>query len=343
MREVADVETLYNDLMDLIVRLGNAGVIHGDFNEFNIMVTDDAKPILIDFPQMVSTSHQNARMFFERDVNGVREYFRRRFNYECAGFPLFDELTRDDTLDVEVSCSGFTKEMEKDLLQEYGMESPSDEEEDESENEEANAVDVNDEAELGRMRSRVEEEVKYSEDKQPTKATKNSFNIQNYLSSIAQVETHNEIEEFVDAIDDGFVVPKVEQSEINETKKSENIQSDDIENIRKSLNVVQLNGGESDDDLPDDDELADLDPKSREYRLKMVQKLLSDVRSQRSYSTTASTIAPSLIKDRIKKTIDVKEKQEIRKRCVAKGEASAVTRMRNDNRDTCKQYKGWDF
>lgn len=62
MNEVEDVETLYNDLMDLIVRLGNAGVIHGDFNEFNIMITDDAKPILIDFPQMVSTSHQNAKM-----------------------------------------------------------------------------------------------------------------------------------------------------------------------------------------------------------------------------------------------------------------------------------------
>lgn len=62
IHEVEDVETLYNDLMNLIVSLGNAGVIHGDFNEFNIMVTDDAKPILIDFPQMVSTSHQNARM-----------------------------------------------------------------------------------------------------------------------------------------------------------------------------------------------------------------------------------------------------------------------------------------
>lgn len=57
-----DVETLYNDLMDLIVRFGNAGVIHGDFNEFNIMVTDEANPIIIDFPQMVSTSHPNAQM-----------------------------------------------------------------------------------------------------------------------------------------------------------------------------------------------------------------------------------------------------------------------------------------
>lgn len=62
IHEVEDVEQLYNDLMDLIVRFGNAGVIHGDFNEFNIMVTSDAKPIVIDFPQMVSTSHTNAQM-----------------------------------------------------------------------------------------------------------------------------------------------------------------------------------------------------------------------------------------------------------------------------------------
>lgn len=58
--EVVDVDALYDDLMNLIVRLGNCGVIHGDFNEFNIMITQDAKPILIDFPQMVSTSHLNA-------------------------------------------------------------------------------------------------------------------------------------------------------------------------------------------------------------------------------------------------------------------------------------------
>jgi RIO kinase 2 len=55
------VEELYDDLMNLIVRFGNSGVIHGDFNEFNIMVTDDGKPVIIDFPQMLSISHPNAR------------------------------------------------------------------------------------------------------------------------------------------------------------------------------------------------------------------------------------------------------------------------------------------
>lgn len=60
--EVDNVESLYDDLMNLIVRLGQHGVIHGDFNEFNIMINDKEKPVLIDFPQMVSVSHPNAKM-----------------------------------------------------------------------------------------------------------------------------------------------------------------------------------------------------------------------------------------------------------------------------------------
>ncbi|KAG8327668.1 Serine/threonine-protein kinase RIO2 [Homalodisca vitripennis] len=60
--EVSDVEALYDSLMNLIVQLGSYGVIHGDFNEFNIMVTEDGKPVVIDFPQMTSTCHTNARM-----------------------------------------------------------------------------------------------------------------------------------------------------------------------------------------------------------------------------------------------------------------------------------------
>jgi RIO kinase 2 len=63
-RQISDVPSpgkLYSELMDLIVRFAHAGLIHGDFNEFNILInreTGDA--VVIDFPQMVSTSHENA-------------------------------------------------------------------------------------------------------------------------------------------------------------------------------------------------------------------------------------------------------------------------------------------
>lgn len=60
--EVDNVEDLYDELMNLVVRLADCGVIHGDFNEFNIMLTNEGKPIIIDFPQMISTNHANAEM-----------------------------------------------------------------------------------------------------------------------------------------------------------------------------------------------------------------------------------------------------------------------------------------
>lgn len=60
--ELTNVEALYDELMNLIVRFADSGVIHGDFNEFNIMLKEDEKPIIIDFPQMMSTEHPNAEM-----------------------------------------------------------------------------------------------------------------------------------------------------------------------------------------------------------------------------------------------------------------------------------------
>jgi RIO kinase 2 len=49
---------LYTTLMDIIVRLAEHGLIHGDFNEFNIILSDDQKTAtFIDFPQMVCHIH----------------------------------------------------------------------------------------------------------------------------------------------------------------------------------------------------------------------------------------------------------------------------------------------
>jgi RIO kinase 2 len=63
-RQVSDIPNpgkLYSDLMDIIVRFAHAGLIHGDYNEFNILIRrETGEPVIIDFPQMVSTSHQNA-------------------------------------------------------------------------------------------------------------------------------------------------------------------------------------------------------------------------------------------------------------------------------------------
>jgi len=60
VREVGDAAGIYNECMEMLVKLGNCGLIHGDFNEFNLVLDDNEKVTMIDFPQMISTSHENA-------------------------------------------------------------------------------------------------------------------------------------------------------------------------------------------------------------------------------------------------------------------------------------------
>ncbi|KAH8232530.1 hypothetical protein KR032_008644 [Drosophila birchii] len=346
VHELLDAPQVYDDLMNLIVRLGNSGVIHGDFNEFNLMVTDAGKPILIDFPQMMSTSHENAEFFFERDVTCVREMFRRKFGYESEDYPKFSDLVREDDLDAEVHCTGygFTKEMEQDLLQEYGMVDQDDGDDDEEEGdideqEEPPVLVPSAAVEIDECRRQVENEVFYSEAK-PTQKSDDA--VRRYIESCTQYLGNLTVGP---EIPDQTLPPKLEE------KVSHPIETPEMIPTEHAVPAPQLVATDdarsiSSNDLDADEVpelVAGLDPNSRMYRLKMVEQMLNDARSQRSYSTTTSTIAPSVITDRIRRNMDIKEKREQRKKCVAKGEASAVHRHRKENKDVVKEYAGWDF
>lgn len=136
LRQVTDVPSpgkLYSTLMDMIVRFAKAGLIHGDYNEFNILIRrDTGEPVVIDFPQMVSTSHENAEWYFNRDVECIRTFFRRRFQYESSLYPRFRKVLSEgpepDTfrLDVVVEASGFGRKDMR-VLEEY-METVKDDE-----------------------------------------------------------------------------------------------------------------------------------------------------------------------------------------------------------------------
>ncbi|KAK7609300.1 RIO1 family-domain-containing protein [Phyllosticta paracitricarpa] len=133
--KVADPATLYTKLMSIILRLVKFGLIHGDFNEFNILVEEKAdttesgepeitlRPVLIDFPQMVSIDHPNAEYYFDRDVNCIKRFFERRFQFvsDEAG-PFFKDAVKvvgeaagARRIDVDVEASGFSRKMAKEL------------------------------------------------------------------------------------------------------------------------------------------------------------------------------------------------------------------------------------
>jgi RIO kinase 2 len=114
VRELQNPEKVYSTLMDLLVKLANHGLIHGDFNEFNILINDDEEITLIDFPQMVSIEHENAEMYFNRDVNCIRNFFKKKFDFDGLSFPVLGEDTfRQYSLDSEIQASGFDKGMQE--------------------------------------------------------------------------------------------------------------------------------------------------------------------------------------------------------------------------------------
>lgn len=174
LRQIAEVPNpaaLYSELMDIIMELARFGLIHGDFNEFNILIkeipepsdNDEGKgkdaenaetekiekfrlePVLIDFPQMVSIDHANAEMYFDRDVNCIKRYFKRKFHFvsDVPG-PLFKDARKNfvknpgKRLDVEVEASGFSRKMARELenyMQEVGANGDADDSDDADENE----------------------------------------------------------------------------------------------------------------------------------------------------------------------------------------------------------------
>ncbi|ATY61492.1 RIO1 family [Cordyceps militaris] len=175
LRQISDVPdpaTLYGELISLILRLAQHGLIHGDFNEFNILIKENKtineageetitlEPIVIDFPQMVSMEHQNAEMYFDRDVNCIKRFFQRRFHFTSTQpGPFFKNVKKTvgrggkTRLDATVEASGFTKKMLKDLeaaIREKGEtrtdQKSADEDEEDEEESESDEYDSGDES-----------------------------------------------------------------------------------------------------------------------------------------------------------------------------------------------------
>ena len=64
-------------LLDQVVLMLRAGVIHGDLSEYNILVGADG-PVIIDLPQAVDAAgNSSAAAMFERDVGNLATYFGR--------------------------------------------------------------------------------------------------------------------------------------------------------------------------------------------------------------------------------------------------------------------------
>ncbi|CAN7110513.1 unnamed protein product [Brassica rapa subsp. narinosa] len=184
VKQLQNPETVFEKIIGIVVRLAEHGLIHCDFNEFNIMIDDEEKLTMIDFPQMVSVSHQNAQMYFDRDIECIFKFFRKRFNMTFQedrdeadetevevdenSRPSFYDITKDENaLDRELEASGFTKKEQNDLDKfiEGGLEKSEDSDEDEESDDEEQTAESNEEENLNEMKSlQLQEEEQKSSD-----------------------------------------------------------------------------------------------------------------------------------------------------------------------------------
>mmetsp|Transcript_55494 Transcript_55494/g.129924 ORF Transcript_55494/g.129924 Transcript_55494/m.129924 type:complete len:481 (-) Transcript_55494:54-1496(-) len=163
LRHIPHPQQVMERIFRLLVRLARAGIIHGDFNEFNLMIDADSKVTLIDFPQIVHVSHTNAQDYFERDVRSINEFFRKRCGLEVQKSPSFEEVmeevaANEGDLIPQVKLNGISAEDDSLLVaahdaswknREDGGEvgSDSDDEDEDEDEEEEGAADKEDVAE----------------------------------------------------------------------------------------------------------------------------------------------------------------------------------------------------
>ncbi|XP_076853686.1 serine/threonine-protein kinase RIO2 [Brachyhypopomus gauderio] len=310
VREIQDPASIYSEVMELIVKLANHGLIHGDFNEFNLMLDDSDHITMIDFPQMVSTSHPNAEWYFDRDVKCIRDFFIRRFNYESELYPTFKDIKKAYCLDVEISASGYNKELQQDdqLLQPVGPEGE----------ETLSGDDDDDDATPGA----------------PEPPSKEPIDLEEYNHAMLELE----------GLKIGEETPAEEenQPELGDTCSATEICTDHADvTTENPSDVYRVEELESEDDCPD---LVDISACNKEFKPFRDRDSLLHVNEHRQRTTSetsaisvasCSTIPSAVIRQKVRRQLTKQQKAAQRRR-LQKGEANLVTKERRENLNNIK-------
>ncbi|NXY88665.1 RIOK2 kinase, partial [Alcedo cyanopectus] len=336
VHQLEDPASVYSELMELIVNLASHGLIHGDFNEFNLILDNDDRVTMIDFPQMISTSHANAEWYFDRDVNCIKEFFKKRFNYESELFPAFKDIRRECSLDREIAASGYAKEGQEDgdeLLYSSGSDDNTTkvpEFVEDAENElfskykDSNAdfmYEVGDFSE-----SRALNNFTYSdEEADSTEMSENAqrLNMSKLISALEQVEGQAMSSEYAESSTGAFF-------------KGKSITENAAETENQTGQGDHCNDGDNEDKCPDLVDFSTLNEKFRQYRNEDGIVRIAEERTRTESITSVrsvgscSTIPAELVKQKVKRQLTKQQKSALRRR-LQKGEANIYTKQRQEN------------
>jgi len=270
--------------------------------------------------------------YFDRDVQCIRNYFRKKFDYESERFPTFTDVTKEEGIDVEVEASGFTREMQK-TFDEAMCERNEDEADDYSDSDD--------------------------EDSEAEKDGACNTELPDCQSSKLVPNLSAECKETVDVTDDLANLATQDKGAASVEKPTtamENLCSDDeVSQLTKSdsTSILSTPPAKDNTDVVDvADDLADLANQNRATRpfrdvpTTALEKPcsrdgVSDSGSEAEQRKPAIDIRA--VKHKIKTQHQKQQAKLTARRTVKRGEAAVVTRARRHNHEAIQHRAGWDF
>ncbi|MCK5588436.1 MAG: serine/threonine protein kinase [Candidatus Lokiarchaeota archaeon] len=78
--EIEEPTAILTEIIEIVKTIfRSCEIIHADLSEFNILVTPELTPIIIDWPQWANNKHPNAEAMLKRDISNVLTFFKKRF------------------------------------------------------------------------------------------------------------------------------------------------------------------------------------------------------------------------------------------------------------------------
>uniref|UniRef100_A0A9J8CHH7 non-specific serine/threonine protein kinase n=1 Tax=Cyprinus carpio carpio TaxID=630221 RepID=A0A9J8CHH7_CYPCA len=244
----------------------------------------------------------------DRDVKCIQDFFLKRFNYESELYPTFKDIRRACLLDVEISASGYTKELQQDdgLLHPEGPE-----------NEGLSGDDDDD-------------DIPESADDTHQAASEDVVSMEEYKHAMLKLEGLKMSKETPIEAD----TEEHDRAQCEEIP-SEDIQKETVSDISKDLEREEEN--EVEDECPD---LVDLSASNKEFRPFRDQVSLENEHRRRTTSEMSKRKCWQLFyhttsEEKVKRQLTKQQKAAQRRR-LQKGEANLVTKERRENQNNIK-------
>ena len=275
--------------------------------------------------------------YFDRDVQCIRNYFRKKFDYESERFPSFANITKEEGVDLEVEASGFTREMQT-TFDEAFSEWSKGEADDENESDDE---DVDSEADRDNAH---DSEVLCSDSLLPNLSAE--YN-----------ETVDIADDFADLTVQNRAVRPLRETNASTaeipTAAAENTCSEEEDcQAAAELSTPRMNEDDTETDDADDG-LADLTNQNRATKpfrdvtaVPAEEPCLADevcFSSPEVEPRTKPAVDARVAKHKIKTQHQRQQAKLAAPRTIKRGEAAVVTRARRHHNDVIQHRAGWDF